>query len=108
MIQSFPLNLEVAFVLPLTNSYDNNLSCMEVTKCAILTALLQQTGQVVVVSQQPTATTTTFYRGFRSTDHYLTLSIVVLIFCCLFGSVFTLFCTIPAIMSAMQVRKKKP
>ena len=61
----------------------------------------QTTTGVVVVQQQPTFTT---IRSVPVGDHYRTFSIIVCILCCLFGSPFTLCCTLPAIFTALQAR----
>lgn len=48
-------------------------------------------------------TTATFSGRYGSSDHYLVVTIIVMSVCCLFGSIFTLLCTIPALLSALEV-----
>ena len=50
---------------------------------------------------QPTAATTTVVRP--TGDYYLTLSVVLTVICCLCGTWYSLFCTIPAIVMATSV-----
>eukprot|EP00731_Ephydatia_muelleri_P011908 Em0006g802a len=59
----------------------------------------QQSSNVVVISAQPSAVTSTVVH--RPTgDHYMTLSLVMTIICVMCGGWTSLICTIPAIMLA--------
>ena len=56
---------------------------------------------VVVVQQQPSTVYTTTVRPVG--DNFLTLAVVLTILCCLCGTWYSLLCTIPAIIFAVNV-----
>ncbi|KAL5499959.1 hypothetical protein EMCRGX_G011435, partial [Ephydatia muelleri] len=63
----------------------------------------QQNTNVVVISAQPSAATTTVVH--RPTgDHYMSLSLVMTIICVMCGGWVSLMCTIPAIMLASMAK----
>lgn len=56
-----------------------------------------------VIVTQPVASSHTTYETYRTSDHYFTLSIILTICCFLCGTWCALFCTIPAIIFAVNV-----
>ena len=62
-----------------------------------------QAGHTTVVVTAPQTTTVVYTRRYGSNDHYLLLSIIISIWCCLCFSFWTLLCTLPAIYYALRV-----
>lgn len=44
-----------------------------------------------------------FVKELAARDHYVALTIFLIFFCAIFGSVLTLFCTVPALVMALKV-----